>query len=103
MDRRLFTFIILCGLATVPAVWAQASPPTAAPPTNVVVLGVTRFDPFGNLTLRQRARLGAARELAKGGGESAAAEKREGLVGEFSALKTAPLGGYWGEFLLNAR
>lgn len=61
------------------------------------------FDPFGNLTVKQRARLEIARERARLGDEAAANEVRRQLTTELSPLKSAQLAGYWDEFLLKAR
>ena len=52
------------------------------------------FDPFGNLTIRQRARLELAREQAQAGQMDAAKEGFDELVSELSAQKAFQAGVY---------
>lgn len=58
------------------------------------------FDPFGNLSVRQRAQLEAARESYKLKQTSAAEEMRKQLQSQLSTLKAQQLAAYWDEFVL---
>lgn len=60
-------------------------------------------DPFGNLTVAQRAMLEEARELLKLGSGEAAVSVREALEAALSPLKAAQLRAYWSEWVEDAR
>jgi hypothetical protein len=57
------------------------------------------FDPFGNLSVGQRARLEAARELLRLGREGEALALREGLARELPPRMERQLEAYWDEHL----
>jgi hypothetical protein len=61
------------------------------------------FDPFGNLTVGQRAALEEARELNKLDRGEEADALREELAAMLSPQKAAQLQGYWDEHVRNAR
>ncbi len=58
------------------------------------------FDPFGNLSVRQRARLEMARESYKLKQTSSTEEMRKQLQSQLSTLKAQQLAAYWDEFVL---
>lgn len=60
------------------------------------------FDPFGNLSVKQRAQLEAARESYKIQQMSAAEDIRKLLQSQLSTLKAQQLGAYWEDFVINA-
>lgn len=57
------------------------------------------FDPFGNLTVRQRALLEAARELQRNGEDDAAAAIRHELGSALGKRKKAQLAAYWDRYV----
>jgi hypothetical protein len=61
------------------------------------------FDPFGNLTVRQRANLELARELAKAHEAARADSIRSALWATLSPVGRAQLAGYWQPFVLEMR
>lgn len=58
------------------------------------------FDPFGNLSIKQRAQLEMARENAKLTQMSAVEEIRHDLTAHLSATKAQQLAAYWEEYVL---
>lgn len=58
------------------------------------------FDPFGNLSVRQRAQLEMARENIKLKRESAAEDIRRQLSSQLPVLKAQQLAAYWDEYLV---
>lgn len=58
------------------------------------------FDPFGNLSVKQRAQLEMARESYKLKLTTAAEEERKHLQSSLSSLKSQQLAAYWDEFVL---
>jgi len=58
------------------------------------------FDPFGNLSVRQRAQLEMARESYKLKQTYSAEEMRKQLQSQLSTLKSQQLAAYWDEFVL---
>jgi hypothetical protein len=58
------------------------------------------FDPFGNLTVRQRAVLETARELHRAGRGEEAAGLRKTLDSELGQRKQAQLAGYWERYIV---
>lgn len=63
------------------------------------------YDPFGNLTVGERALLELARERHKAGHAEAARQLRDELAGaaRFHALQRQQLAAYWDEYVLNMR
>ena len=63
------------------------------------------FDPFGNLGVRQRALVEAAREWARAGQPARAEALRGELLGlgSWSALKRAQLAAYWDRYIASVR
>jgi len=57
------------------------------------------FDPFGNLSVRQRALLEAARELYAEGNIDEAEKIRAELAGQFAGRKRTQLSGYWDRYV----
>jgi hypothetical protein len=57
------------------------------------------IDPFGNLGVRNRARLELARELIALGRKAEAADLRRAIEGELPPGQRSQLGGYWDEFV----
>lgn len=53
------------------------------------------FDPFGNLSVRQRAHLELARESIRAGRRAEADRLRTALGGELTARQRRQLDGYW--------
>jgi len=62
----------------------------------------TFFDPFGNLTVRQRLMIEIGRELYGLGRRKAAEEMRAKLASELTATKRAQLEVYWNNYLAGA-
>ncbi|MEP7346534.1 MAG: hypothetical protein ABI877_14785, partial [Gemmatimonadaceae bacterium] len=60
------------------------------------------FDPFGNLSVQNRARLEWARELLLQGRRDEAARVRQVLESELPPAQRVQLGGYWGAFVEDA-
>lgn len=58
------------------------------------------FDPFGNLSVKQRAQLEMARESYKLKQTTTAEEERKQLQSQLSSLKAQQLTAYWDEFVL---
>ena len=58
------------------------------------------FDPFGNLSIRQRVQLEMARENYKLKRASIAEDARKQLMSQLSTLKAQQLAAYWDEFVL---
>jgi hypothetical protein len=58
------------------------------------------FDPFGNLTVRQRALLETARELHRAGRGEEAAGIQQTLGSELGERKKAQLAGYWVRYIV---
>ncbi len=58
------------------------------------------FDPFGNLSIKQRAMLELARENAKAGNSGKVEELKNQLRQELSTLKTQQLTAYWDEYVI---
>lgn len=58
------------------------------------------FDPFGNLTVRQRAVLETARELHRAGRGEEAAGLQKTLDSELGQRKRAQLAGYWERYIV---
>jgi hypothetical protein len=58
-------------------------------------------DPFGNLSVRQRAQVEMAREANKNGQAAATAEIKEALAGSLTPFKAAQLHAYWDEYVLH--
>lgn len=58
------------------------------------------FDPFGNLSIRQRAQLEMARENSKLRQASLVEEARKQLISQLPPLQSQQLAAYWDEFVL---